>query len=654
MNQNSIKNFVKNQTFIISEIGVNHDGNFNKAKKLIKLSKDCGAHAVKFQVRDLDEIYNKKNKFKNNNSESGNQYIFNFLKKNHIEIKDYLELFKYSKKLGLLVGVTAWDKNSVNILNDKNIDFIKIGSPDFESQFLIEKCLQICKPIILSTGMSKVEDIKKISELLKNKDFALLHCCSSYPPKDEEISLKFLNSLKKISKIYGYSGHEVGFKPTLLSLYFGSRIIERHITISNDDDGPDHSSSLNPIDFKKMCLQIKLADTYLKKKRSLNEFIQEFNLFSAKISIGKNSKFISQNTKFNKITLGKSIIYNKNFKKGSILKKKMLDEKSPGYGYTSINYKSFIGKKLIKDVKKGDYLFDNHFKLKQIKYNKIPMKWGLVGRLGDFENFIKEKPKLIEIHLTWRELLNPKNIVKKKYYDQELVVHAPEYFNDKLIDFTIKDSKILDLSFEMMQRTIDLTKKISNNFVKTNNKTKIVLHPGGHSFHKNEIINKNDKYKNLLNNLKNFKEDNYEIVLENIPPFPWYYGGRYFQNIFSNHKEIRDFCISSNKRICFDTSHAQLYCNANHISMREYAKSIKDHTCYLHISDAIGTDGEGAQIGEGNVDFEFLLSLFKSKNLGFIPEIWQGHLNEGEGFKMALKNINLILKKISNKKCGHQ
>ena len=139
-----------------------------------------------------------------------------------------------------------------------------------------------------------------------------------------------------------------------------------------------------------------------------------------------------------------------------------------------------------------------------------------------------------------------------------------------------------------------------------------------------------------------------------MPPYPWYYGGRYYQNIFSNHKEINDFCETSNRRMCFDTSHAQLYCNANKINMKNFAKKIKDHTCYLHLSDAAGVDGEGVQIGEGNVDFEFLIALFKSRNLGFIPEIWQGHLEDGAGFKKALQKIKLILNKISTKSChGH-
>ena len=641
----------KENVFIISEIGINHDGSFNKAKKLIKLSKQSGAHAVKFQIRNIKKIYNKVSKIKKNNTEASNQYIFNVLKKTHLSLKQYIRLIDFAKGIGLKVGVTAWDQNTAKILKYKNVDFIKIGSPDFESLFLIEACIKVKKPIILSTGMSDLKSIKKNSNILKKYDFALLHCCSSYPPKNREISLKFLNSLNNLSNVIGYSGHEVGFHPTILSLFFGARIIERHITLNTKDDGPDHSSSLNPTDFKKMSLLIIKANKYLKKKRTLKEFISKFQLENAISSIGKDNKILSQNTKFNKIVLGKSLVFNRDLNKGLVLKREFLDEKTPGYGLTSINYKKFLGRKLLMKKRKGDYLSVNDFKTNKLVYPKLPLKWGLVGRLGDFEEFIKNKPRLMEIHLTWRELLNPKKISKSISYNQELVIHAPEYFNDQLIDFTTKNTKTLDLSFEMLERTINLSKKLTQNFVKTNERTKIVLHPGGHSFNQNEIINKTDKYKNLINNINSFSEDEYEIVLENMPPYPWYYGGRYYQNIFSNHNEINDFCKSSDRRVCFDSSHAQLYCNSSSISMKTFAKKIKDHTCYLHLSDAVGVDGEGAQIGEGNVDFEFLIALFKSKNLGFIPEIWQGHLNEGAGFKKALKNIKLILNKIATKSC---
>ena len=151
MKKFNLNKFIKKKIFIISEIGINHDGSFEKAKKLIKLSKQAGADAVKFQIRDLKKIYNKKNKLKSNNAEAANQYIYNVLKKTHLDLKKYLKLINYAKKIKLFVGVTPWDENTAKILEYKNIDFIKIGSPDFESLFLIERCLKIRKPIMLST-----------------------------------------------------------------------------------------------------------------------------------------------------------------------------------------------------------------------------------------------------------------------------------------------------------------------------------------------------------------------------------------------------------------------------------------------------------------------------------------------------------------------
>ena len=127
-----LNTITKENVFIISEIGINHDGSFNKAKKLIKLSKQSGAHAVKFQIRNIKKIYNKVSKIKKNNTEASNQYIFNVLKKTHLSLKQYIKLIDFAKGIGLKVGVTAWDQNTAKILKYKNVDFIKIGSPDFE------------------------------------------------------------------------------------------------------------------------------------------------------------------------------------------------------------------------------------------------------------------------------------------------------------------------------------------------------------------------------------------------------------------------------------------------------------------------------------------------------------------------------------------
>ena len=190
------------------------------------------------------------------------------------------------------------------------------------------------------------------------------------------------------------------------------------------------------------------------EKFNLDKFLKNFNLLTGLQSIGKPIKSVSLNSNFNKKILGKSAIYKRSFKKNKIISLKDIRFVSPGKGISGLEF--YRGKKrLTKDVKKNDYLSNEHFNLStQKKFNRKKIKiynkkWGLIGRLGDYEQFIDDTSDLIEIHLTWRELLNPK--LPKKNYKSELVIHAPEYFNDQLVDFTSNNKKIINNSLEMIE-----------------------------------------------------------------------------------------------------------------------------------------------------------------------------------------------------------
>lgn len=651
-----------NKLKFISEIGINHDGSFNVAKKLIRQSKEIGCDYVKFQIRNIKEIYHP-NFLKNpSNSENANQYIFNEIKRSNLKISQYINLFRFAKKLNIKVMVTPFDLKSLNLCKIKEVDAIKIGSPDFNNIQLIINAFKLKKPLFLSTGMASDNEINLMKKILKKFNIhkvpiTIFHCVSSYPPSEDEINLKYIKNLIKKFPNYdiGYSGHERGYFPSLISIFYGSKVIERHITTDNKLKGPDHNSSLIKKDFKKLInFSNKITKELNNYEFNIKNFLVKFKLLSAENSIGKNVKSLSLNVEFNKRVLGKSAIYKKNFSKNKIIKIDDLKFVSPGKGLSGLELYG-LKKKLSDNVLKNDYLSKSDFEKhddKKFDRNKIKIinkKWGLIGRLGDFEQFIDEKADLIEIHLTWRELINPKII--RKNYNTEIIIHAPEYFNDKLVDFTSDDKKIVNNSFEMIENVNYLVEKIKNNFVYDKIKgPKVILHPGGHSEKSINNISKINQYRNLLKNIKKIKSQNYNLLLENMPPYPWYYGGKFYQHIFTDTKEIKKFCNESEINICYDTSHAKLASNMFNRNFKVFTKNILNNIEYLHISDAAKTYQEGLQIGKGEIDFKMFFQLVKNLNVNFVPEIWNGHLDNGKGFKDAMYKLQKIIKKISVKK----
>ena len=631
----------ENRVFIISEIGINHNGSLDSAKELIRQSHESGADAVKLQVRDLGSLYTNSVLNDSLKAEHGTQYLLNELKKSELPSNYIKELCDYAKKIGVVLIGTPFDFKSVDLLEQVGIPAYKIGSPDFTNIPLMEKVASLGKPMIISTGMSTEYEIQAVIEKLNRwgVDYALLHCNSTYPASIVDLNLKYINKLKTLSnRVVGYSGHERGYLPTLAAVSMGAKIVERHFTLDNNAEGPDHSSSLEPHDFKQMVLDIRQIED----------------------ALGNEKRIFNQGEQVNRIALGKSLVFSRNMELGEKITHSDLVSKTPAKGVSPLELENFIGKVLNKKVSKDDYI---HFEDISIQDQKsvsfdIDKNWGIVGRLNDFEDYLEWKPKLVEIHLTWRDLaqFNLEDLENKfSSYDQELVVHAPEYYKDKLIDFATRDSSVLDYSIEMLEKTVVLAKSLGSKFkgVCPSKGTKVVVHPGGH-FESRLETNKTDQYKALSNNLSNIKKDGVELLVENMPPNPWYFGGQWYNTIFMNSSEIRQFVDDTKLGFCYDTSHALLYCNSINQTLSDYTKNIYSQTRHLHIADAAGTTQEGLQLGQGNIDFDHLFEVLNKVDSGFIPEIWQGHLNSGKGFHNALSKIEELLKdKMSTRGCSN-
>lgn len=230
--------------FIIAEIGINHNGSLAMAKKMIDIAVTTGCDAVKFQKRTVDIVYTKEELAKERKSVFGNT---NGDLKRGLEFgeEEYSEIDSYCKQKGILWFASCWDENSVDFMEKFDTPCYKIASASLTDDNLLKHIKSKGKPVLLSTGMSTMEQIKHAVSILGEDNLVLYHCTSTYPSNMDEINLKVIETLKKeFSCPIGYSGHERGVTPSVLAVALGADSVERHITLDRTNWGSDQAASL--------------------------------------------------------------------------------------------------------------------------------------------------------------------------------------------------------------------------------------------------------------------------------------------------------------------------------------------------------------------------------------------------------------------------
>ena len=338
----------KEKVFIVAEIGNNHEGNFSLAEEMIGLAAESGADAVKFQTMIPEKVV----------SIQQTERILQ-LKRFQLSYDEYVKLFKVASNEGVIFLSTPFDIESAIFLNDF-VPAFKIASGDNDFYPLIEVIAETGKPIIMSTGITKLDETEKSVSLIKNiwkknhikEEVALLHCVSMYPTPPENANLLAINELKKMSDIVGYSDHTSGIEAAILSVAFGARIIEKHFTIDNNySDFHDHQLSLNPSEFKKMVNQVRATEKMLgngKKSSTDLEF--------------QSSK-----------TIRRSIVASQNLPIGHKIVLKDLGWVRPGGGLKPGEEHRIIGKRLNQEIQKGEKILyretmiDSDFYLRKLR-----------------------------------------------------------------------------------------------------------------------------------------------------------------------------------------------------------------------------------------------------------------------------------------------
>ena len=248
--------------YIIAEIGINHNGDLSIAKKLIDIAKVAGCDVVKFQKRNPDVCVPEHQKSIMRDTPWGRMSYLEYKYKVEFDKNDYDEIDTYCKSRNIEWTASPWDLDSLNFLNQYDVPFIKIPSALLTDLDLIKQTTATGKKIIISTGMSTLQEVddavNAIKSINKDADYAVLHCNSSYPAPNDELNLKCIETLQeRYNCEVGYSGHEFGLTTTIASICMGATIIERHITLDRTMWGTDQMCSVEPQGLIKLVRGIK-------------------------------------------------------------------------------------------------------------------------------------------------------------------------------------------------------------------------------------------------------------------------------------------------------------------------------------------------------------------------------------------------------------
>ena len=617
------------RTFIISEIGNNHNGSFKRAIEMIDDSIEIGVDCVKFQMRHIEDVYRTRS-LQKDGEDLGTEYVIDLLKRFELTLDEHRKVAEYCEQKGILYMCTAWDAKSVDVLETFGISAYKVASADLTNMPLLDKLSLTKKPLILSTGMSREDEIKKTVSFLssKNISFALLHCNSTYPAPLHDINLKWMSKLRKIHPVIGYSGHERGINVSLGAVALGACIIERHFTLDRKMEGPDHAASLLKNEFTDLVNGI----------REIEESLGE-----------GGERLLSQGEMINRENLSKSLVSSMALKAGTRLTKEHIKVCSPGQGLSPQFFEDLIGSELKRDVKSEDFFFLSDIKGSNIGPSdySFNLDWGIPVRYHDYEEYAEKiNPDIFEFHLSYSDMdLDPANYIKE-VSKSGFVVHAPELFsNSRLMDLATPDDNYRNDSIIETQRVVDITRSLKKFFPKTK-RPLIVANIGGFSMDKNIPSEELESYyERFADSMSKIDFEGVELIPQNMAPFPWHFGGQRYQNMLISAEEIVKCCKKLNLRICFDISHCMLACNHFGYDLYEFSEKVAPYTAHIHIGDATGVNGEGLQIGCGEIDFKRLGEILTTKcsNASFIPEIWQGHKNGGEDFWIALNKLEGII-----------
>jgi len=605
--------------FIIAEAGVNHNGDLDLALRLVDMAADAGADAVKFQKRHLPSLYPAGLLADANTAEWNFQYLLPTLRDTELSDDDFRRIVERCRERQIRFMCTPWDETTLAFLEELDVELYKVASADLINLPLIEAIAATGKPLVLSTGMATLDEVETTAAFLGERDaaFALLHCVSTYPAPFEGLNLRLIERLKAFGVPVGYSSHERGIAMPLAAVTLGACIVEKHITVDRTLPGPDHPASVEASGIQRLVRDIR-------------------NLESA---LGDGSdKTLSAMELQNRQVLRKSLVAARDLPAGTVVTRDMVKAMGPGKGLSPQRLDDLLGVELHRAIAADEPFTENDLGRPanlEMDTAALRRRWGLKARFHDLSEVLAMKPELVELHFSEDDVGYP-FVAPKEPYPQQLVIHAPEFADKRLLDLCSADPETRRIARDLIQATIDRAAELAPYFA--GGAPAVVIHVGGMSMDEPEL-DIDEQLGRAADQFRAFDDRGLTLLPENLPPRPWYLGGQWFQNAFTHPDHLVSFCESLGIGCTLDISHAQLWCAESGMPLQEFVDRTLPYARHLHLADAAGIDNEGLQIGEGVIDWRTLLTQLDRADFSWVPEIWSGHLHQHQGFVHAINRL---------------
>lgn len=332
-----------NHVLVIAEAGVNHNGDFQLAKKLVDVAVDAGVDIIKFQTFNSSKLVTKSAQqadYQKKNIGTDENTQLNMLQKLELSQEQHIELIEYCKEKHIQFFSTAFDLESIELLHELGLPLWKIPSGEITNYPYLKKIASYHQPVILSTGMCTVEDIAACMKVLTDngltKDqITILHCNTEYPTPFEDVNLRAMQTIADTFGVkVGYSDHTRGIEVPIAAVALGATVIEKHFTLDRTLPGPDHIASLEPDELKAMVSSIHNIEK----------------------ALGSAEKKVSDSERKNIAIARKSIVAARNITKGETLTEENITVKRPGTGITPMWWNEVVGTKAIRDFEEDELI----------------------------------------------------------------------------------------------------------------------------------------------------------------------------------------------------------------------------------------------------------------------------------------------------------